>query len=305
MERDGLVDDTEDRYGLFYWDRRSDTLHRCEKQSITPEDRPIIFVHGFRGSTRTFQDYLMAFSEDRELSRRKLIIFRYPNNSSLGRCGQYLVDEMRRVMVAPERALFVCHSAGGLVFRWYAEVRKQKFDRAILLSTPNEGTSLTTLKYLADLTAFFEELKMNGPGALERMLPEGEGQVVYDVQADSLFLRHLGHNADLARRYHVYSGEHLRPVAVLALEAGIQAAKRVLINRLLPRIDSPIVRRQAIRRVERLRLPVEISRGDLVVSVSSALLKDAGDATRTPLNHDQFKTDERVIQDVMDSIKER
>ncbi|HEY7327852.1 MAG TPA: M48 family metalloprotease [Gemmataceae bacterium] len=305
MERDGLVDDRDDKYGLLYWNPRSNTLQRCERQSITAEDRPIVFVHGFRGSTRTFQDYLMAFSEDRELSRRKLLIFRYPNNSSLGRCGQYLVNEMRRVMVAPEKAFFVCHSAGGLVFRWYAEVRKQKFDRAILLSTPNEGTSLTTLKYLADLTAFFEELKMNGPGALERMLPEGEGQVVYDVQAESLFLRHLGHSADLAKRYHVYSGEHLGPVAVLALEAGIQTAKRVLINRLLPRIDSPIVRRQAIRRVERLRLPVEISRGDLVVSVSSALLKDAGDATRTPLNHDQFKTDERVIQDVMDWIKGR
>jgi pimeloyl-ACP methyl ester carboxylesterase len=305
MERDGLVDDTEDKYGLLYWDRRSDTLRRCEKQSITAEDQPIVFVHGFRGSTRTFQDYLMAFSEDRELSRRKLLIFRYPNNSSLGRCGQFLVNEMRHVVAAPEKTYFVCHSAGGLVFRWYAEVRKQKFDRAILLSTPNEGTSLTTLKYFADLTAFFEELKMNGPGALARMLPEGEGQVVYDVQGDSLFLRHLGHDADLAKRYHVFSGEHLRPVGVLALGAAIETVKRVLINRLLPRIESPVVRRQAIRRVERLRLPVEISNGDLVVSVRSALLKDAGDATRTPLSHEQFKTDERVIQEVMDSIKRK
>ncbi|HTU92097.1 MAG TPA: M48 family metalloprotease [Gemmataceae bacterium] len=303
MERDGLVDDKEDKYGLFLWNPNGDSFERCGKQSIAADDRPIVFVHGFRGSQRTFRDYLRAFSGDRELKRRKLLVFRYPNNSSLGRCGQFLVNEMRRVAAAPEKAFFVCHSAGGLVFRWYAEVGKRPFERAILLSTPNEGTSLTTLKYLADLSALIDELKMNGPGALARMLPEGEGQVVYDVHEDSLFLRYLGHNADLAKRYHVFSGEFLRPVQVLALGAGIAAAKRVMTNRLLPRIESPVLRRQALRRVERWHLPVEISRGDLVVSVHSALLKDAGHSTRTSLSHEEFKTDEHVIQDVIDSIR--
>jgi pimeloyl-ACP methyl ester carboxylesterase len=286
MERDGIVDDEDGKYGLFVWDSRGDSFKRCERQSITAEDRPIVFVHGFRGSIRSFHDYL-----------------RYPNNASLGRCGQFLVNEMRRVVVAPEKAFFVCHSAGGLVFRWYAEASKQKFDRAILLTTPHEGTSLTSLKYLADVMAFFGELKLNGPGALARLLPEGEGQIVYDVHADSLFLRHLGHNADLAKRYHVFSGEFLRPVEILALGAGITGAKRVMMNRLLPRIESPILRRQAMRRVERWHLPVEVSRGDLVVSVQSALLKDAGHATRTALSHEKFMTDEMLIQDVMDSIK--
>ncbi|MHB1423332.1 MAG: M48 family metalloprotease [Gemmataceae bacterium] len=302
MERDGLVDDKEGKYGLFLWDARDDTFQRCGRQSIAAADRPIVFVHGFRGSRRTFRDYLQTFSEDRDLSRRKLLVFRYPNNSSLARCGEFLVNEMRRVAAAPEKAFFVCHSAGGLVFRWYAEVRKRPFDRAILLSAPNEGTSLAALKYLADLSAFFDELKMNGPGALARMLPEGEGQVVYDVQTDSLFLRYLRRDAELAKRYHVFSGEYLRPVQVIAVSAGIAAAKRVLMNRLLPCIHSPMVRRQALRRVERWHMPVELSRGDLVVSVRSALLKDAGRATRTPLSHEQFKTDEQVIQEVRDSI---
>jgi pimeloyl-ACP methyl ester carboxylesterase len=303
MERDGLVDDQEDKYGLFLWDPQRDTFQRPDRQSITAEDRPIVFVHGFRGSTRTFRDYLYAFAQDRELSRRKLLIFRYPNNSSLGRCGQFLVKEMRRVVTAPEKASFVCYSAGGLVFRWYAEVRKRPFDRATLLSTPNEGTSLTSLKHLADFSAFVEEFKLNGPGALERMLPEGEGQVVYDVHADCLFLRYLGHNAELAKRYHVYSGNYLRPAQVLACRAGIATAKRVMINRLLPRLESPVLRRQALRRVERWHLPVEISNGDLVISVSSALLKDAGHSTRTNLSHEEFKRDEQVIEDVIASLR--
>ncbi|MGH7171638.1 MAG: esterase/lipase family protein, partial [Gemmataceae bacterium] len=302
MERDGQVEDKEDKYGLFLWDPRGDTFRRCGRQSIAAEDRPILFIHGLRGSMRTFHDYLKAFAKDGELSRRKLIVFRYPNNSSLSRCGQFLTNEMRRVVVAPEKAFFVCHSAGGLVFRWYAEVRKRPFDRAVLLSTPNKGTSLTSLKYLADLSAFIDELKMSGPGALARMLPEGEGQGVYDVNADSLFLRYLGHNADLAKRYHVFSGEYLRTGQVIALGVGIAAAKRVMTNRLLPRIDSPVLRRQALRRVDHWHLPREISRGDLVVSVRSALLKDAGHATKTTLNHEEFKSDEKVIQEVMDSI---
>ncbi len=305
MERDGDVDNKDDKYGLFLWDARGDSFQRCGRQSITADDQPIVFVHGFRGSMRTFRDYLKAFAADRELSRRKLLVFRYPNNASLGRCGQFLHNEMRRVLAAPDKAFFVCHSAGGLVFRWYAELRKQPFDRAILLSSPNEGTSVTALKYLADLSAFVDELKMNGPGALARMLPEGEGQVVYDVHADSLFLRYLGHNADLAKRYHVFSGEYLRPGQVIALGVGITAAKRVMQNRLLPRIDSPVLRRQALRRVERWHLPREISHGDLVVSVQSALLKDAGHTSRTALSHEEFTTDEKVIQDVMESIRRK
>lgn len=305
MERDGLVDDKEDIYGLFLWDPRSDTFQRCGRQSIAAEDRPIVFIHGFRGSTRTFRDYLHACAEDRELSRRKLLIFRYPNNSSLGRNGQFLVNEMRRAVVAPEKAYFVCHSAGGLVFRCYAEAHKRPFDRATLLSTPNEGTSLTSLKYLADLSAFVEELKINGRGALQRMLPEGEGQIVYDVHADSLFLRYLGHNAELAKRYHVFSGEFLGPVKVVALRAAIAAAKRVMENRLLPRIDSPVLRRQTLRRVQHWHLPVEISDGDLIISVQSALLKDAGHSTRTNLNHEEFKSDEQLIRDVIVSIREK
>ena len=76
-----------------------------------------------------------------------------------------------------------------------------------------------------------------------------------------------------------------------------------MLRRVLPRIDAPVLRRQAMTRIERWRLPREISHGDLVVSVRSALLKDAGRTTRTALNHDAFRTDEAVIREVMESIR--
>ncbi len=304
-ERDGLVDDKTDKYGLFIWNKIGDTFERCGKQSLAVEDKTIVFVHGFRGDMRTFRAYLKAFADDKVLSQYKLLVFRYPNNAGLERSGQFLVREMRRAVVAPAKTFFVCHSAGGLVFRWYAEIRKQPFDRAVLLSTPNQGTNMTALRYLTDIGAFFDEWKNNGPGALARMLPEGEGQLVLDVSRDSLFLQYLGHNADLAKRYHVFSGECLRPAALFALEAGLIATKRVLLNRLMPRMKSMVLRRQIQRRIEKLRIPAEIARGDLVVSANSALLNDAGRSTRTALNHEQFETDESVIEEIADSIKRK
>ncbi len=49
------------------------------------------------------------------------------------------------------------------------------------------------------------------------MMPEGDGEVIHDVHEDSLFLRYVGHNAELARRYHVFSGECLRRLQVVGL----------------------------------------------------------------------------------------
>jgi pimeloyl-ACP methyl ester carboxylesterase len=301
LERDGQMED-EAKYGLFLWDAERETFQRCDRHSLGAGDRPIIFLHGFHGSMQTFRDYLRFFAEQPQLRGRKLLVFRYPNNASLSRCGEFFTREMRRVVAAPEKVFFVCYSAGGLVFRYYSEVKKGLFERAALLATPNEGTSLTSLKFLADVTAFVGELQLAGPGALARMIPEGRGQLAHDVCPDSLFLRYVGHNAELARRYHVFSGECLTRLQVAALGTAITASRHVMTDRVLPTIDSRVLRRQALRRVEKWRLPREISHGDLIVSVRSALLKDAGQATRTSLNHDQFRTDEQVIRDVLESI---
>jgi pimeloyl-ACP methyl ester carboxylesterase len=304
MERDGLVDD-EEKYGLFLYDPHSDDCQRCRSKSLGAGERPIIFVHGFRGSLHTFRDYLKYYSEQAELKDRKLLVFRYPNNESLARCGLFLSHEVQRVLAAPDKAFFVCHSAGGLVFRYYAEVQKGGFDRADILATPHEGTSLTTLRYLVNLGAFATELRLGGPGALARMLPEGKGQITYDLQPDSLFLRYLGHNAALARRYHVFAGDCLGRLELFGVRTAVTAAKRVMMERILPEIRSSVVRRLAMQRVGEWRVPPEIAHGDLIVSERSALLKDAGQATRTRLNHDEFTTNDQVIREVLQDILQK
>jgi pimeloyl-ACP methyl ester carboxylesterase len=301
QERDGLVDESP-RYGLFLYDPDSEELTRCKNQSIEASARPIIFVHGLHGSLHTFQDFLHAFAEEKDLRGRPLLAFRYPNNESLSRCGEYLAREMARVVAGPKHAFFVCHSAGGLVFRYYAEARKGGFDRAVLLSTPNEGSHMASLKFLADLSGFAGELRGGLPGVVARTVEEGHGAILYDLRPDSLFLRYLGHNKELAARYHVFSGEPLRPRRIIALGAGLLAAKHYLHERAIPRIHSRLLRRLAEQTVNDWHLPPEITQGDLVVSARSALLEDAGHATRTGLRHEELLHDEDIVDRILADI---
>jgi Zn-dependent protease with chaperone function len=302
LERDGLVEEAD--YGLFERDRGG-ALKRCGDRSVAAADRPVVFVHGLRGGKESFAAYLAFFAKAPELRGRKLLVFRYPNNASLARCGRYLSREMRRVVTGPRKAVFVCHSAGGLVFRHYAEVGRGDFDRAVLLATPHAGSDLTGLKFLVDLGELAGELPAGLSEALARTVPEGRGEVTLDLHPDSLFLRHLGHDAARAARYHVFYGQHLTPAQALALRAAFAAGKRLVAKKWVPRLGPPARRAQAQLWLDELHLPEEVLRGDLIVSVRSAALPGAGRLTRTALHHQAFKSDPALVRQVLESITAR
>jgi Zn-dependent protease with chaperone function/pimeloyl-ACP methyl ester carboxylesterase len=301
MERHGLVGD-EKKYGLFVYDPESGYLSRCDGRTVAAGEPSVVFVHGMRGHKEDFRAYLSFLGGRKELAGRRLLVFRYPNDDSLARGGEFLNNEMKRVVAAPEKAFFVAHSAGGLIFRYYAEVKKGGFDRAVLLSTPHRGSSLADLKFLVELVNLDHDLRTGLPGGLERALPEGNGQLLYDVQPDSLFLRYLGHDPALAARYHVFSGRCLGPGAAMAVRLGVRVGCRALERRAAPTVRSPLLRREFLRRLEGFRAPEEITRGDLVVAERSSILADAGEVTRTHLTHNAFKTDEGVIRLVFESV---
>jgi pimeloyl-ACP methyl ester carboxylesterase len=303
-ERSGQVDDDK-KYGLFLYDPDSDRLSRCKEKSIGANARPIIFVHGLHGSLESFRDFLRVFGEDRDLQGRPLLAFRYPNNESLARCSEYLGREMKRVVVGPQGAFFVCHSAGGLVVRYYTEISKGGFDRAVMLSTPHLGTHMAALKFLADVSAFAREMRGGLHGVVSRSVEEGHGAVLNDLQPDSLFLHYLGSSKELASRYHVFSGEPLHQRRIVGLEAALIASKLYLRDHALPRLHSPLLRRLAEQTIQDWRLPPEITRGDLVVTARSAQLKDAGHVTRTGLRHEQMLHDDDVMDRVISSILEK
>lgn len=296
-ERDGLMDE---EHGLFACD--GGALKRCGPRSVGKIDRPIVFVHGLRGGNESFAAYLRAFASAPELRGRTLLVFRYPGNGSLARAGRFLASEMGRVMAAPERTAFVCHSAGGLVFRYYAEVLREGFEQAHLLGVPNQGSNLTALKFLVDVGAFVGDLPGGLTQAIALTVPEGRGQIAHDLHPDSLFLRHLGQDRRLAGRYHVYYGEYLSRGEALALEVAFAAWKRLVTGRWATRLMPPTLKRQALPRLPELRLPAEVLRGDLIVSSRSGGLRGAGRVTKTGLRHQALRSDEAVMRQVLAAI---
>jgi hypothetical protein len=301
MERDGLFDD-EARFGLFAYDPETGKLARCGGRSVAAGRRPVVFVHGLRGTGRAFQAYLTFFSQQKELKDRPLLVFRFPNNESLSRCGQFLANEMRRVVAEPEGAAFVCHSDGGLVFRWYAEVVRGGFDRAVLLAPPNAGSAMAEMKAGVDLGRSLLELRGGLGEAVTVFLMEGDGAVAYDLHADSLFLRRLGHDARLAARYHVFYGQLFDWRQALLLRIGFAVAKGWLREAADVVLAPPFDKRRALAWVDGLALPEEVTAGDGAVAASSARLADAGRTTAAALHHEGFRFDETVMRQVLESI---
>jgi Zn-dependent protease with chaperone function/pimeloyl-ACP methyl ester carboxylesterase len=301
MEQSGEVQDR-DGLGLFAFDPKTSRLARCPAGAVPKDKACVIFVHGMHGDDDSFRTFLAFLAEDRRTTGRPLLVFRHPGNGSLVHSGRFLRNEMTRVVARPDRATFICHSAGGLVFRYYAEKLHGDFDRAVLLGTPNAGSLLTPLKFLVDAREFASDLKRGLPAAITSTLSEGDEGLTPDVHPDSLFLRHLGHNAKLARRYHLIYGAFLRRPATTAFQVSFELSKLALKRVIKEKVSSPLLRETGLRLVDELRLTDEVLDGDLIVSAVSARLEGAGKMTATRLHHDALKTDADVMALVAASL---
>jgi hypothetical protein len=138
----------------------------------------------------------------------RILGFQYPNDESLARSGKFLKREMLRVCAAAKHVDFVCHSAGGLVFRQYAEVEGGEFHHVYFQGTPHYGSDLAALRSLLEATQFLSDLKLGYDGALQQAILDGHGQMSYDLQPDSLFLRQLNAPRDKpGREGCIYCGQ--------------------------------------------------------------------------------------------------
>ncbi|HUY91006.1 MAG TPA: M48 family metalloprotease [Pirellulales bacterium] len=301
MERNGRTND-ESAFGLFVVDAATGKLTKAPANAAQPGQPAIAFVHGFAGKEATFESFFRELAKRPEAAAYKILFFRYPNNGSLSAAGELLAHEMARSVSTPERTLFVAHSAGGLVFRYYAEKKRGGFDRAVLLGTPNGGVGLTQLKFIVDAGTFFRDLKFGLPEAVQRAVHEGSRQLTHDLHADSLFLRYLGYDAALAQRYEIYCGRKFNAVEALGLTAAVEVARRLLAQEVVERIEQPRWKQQLGRLVDHLRLPEEVADGDLIVSVDSATLPGAAAVTVTRLNHLELNSDPDLIATVLDSV---
>jgi hypothetical protein len=300
MERDGLVDEPE-RYGLFR-ERADGDLERCPDGAVGAGRAAVVLVHGLHGNADSLAELRHFLAGHEEMAGRTLLVFRHPGNESLARCGELLTREVRRVLAEPGAADFVCHSAGGLVFRYYAEVRHGGFRRAVFLGTPHGGSDLTELKFLVDAAEFASGLAWGLPAAVRHSVREGRGQIGQDLHPDSLFLRRLD-AAGLAGRYQVVAGRAVGLKRGWALRLTLAAARHALRDQVRDRLPADL-QRQALHVIDRLRLPEEVLDGDLIVSTDSACLPGAARTAILHLPHLALRDDPEVLRLVLTALTE-
>ena len=209
---------------------------------------------------------------------------------------------MRRVVVEPDKAVFVCHSSGGLVFRWYAEVRHGGFDKAIFLAVPNAGTRMAEFKGVVDVTRFVLDLSVGYDYAMRNCFGEGDGEIARDVTPGSLFLRRLAHGTPPVRRYQIFYGRLFDFWQALELQAGFVVAKSWVEEALSDFVPFPDLQSRLMRLVAKAPLPEEITSGDFVVSAHSAMLPGVSGTTVLPVEHDGFRFDPEIVRRVVNAI---
>jgi pimeloyl-ACP methyl ester carboxylesterase len=286
---------------LYAYDRDAGTLRRCAAHSVGAAERPIVIVHGLLGGTKTSRPLLAFLARQPDLQDRPLLVFAYPSSGGLARAAQGLGEELQRVVASAERTTFLCHSAGGLVFRHYAEALDGPFDRAVLLGTPHRGSSLADLgsvRAASGLAAVVrrllpEKAAARLPGVLDRMLPE--------VRPGSPFLGRLGPEPPQGGRYQAFGGTWMNRRQSLAVQASFLVARSFLRGQ-AGRIPSPFLRTATQTWLDGLRLPAELTRGDLLVSADSACLASAGRVACVRASHRALRADPRVLRQVLRAL---
>jgi Zn-dependent protease with chaperone function len=300
LELDGLV--YGDAYGLFEFDRETGTLKRAADNTIEKNSRAVICIHGMESDLRIYQALMQKLAAQQSVPKLRVLGFQYPSDESLSRVAKYFEHEMQRVCRSANEVDFVCHSAGGLVFRHYAEVDRGEFRRAIFQGTPHGGSDLARLRPLLEVKQFFGDLKLGLDPALERAIIDGQGQITFDLQPDSLFLRYLNRpRSNLSRdRYVIYRGRALKSSRALLLRSAVAlargSAKRSLEKQLSK--NTPLARFAAAG-IDKLKLPQEVLSGDLAVTLENAMLDDVDEIHTYPLKHTQLPRNAEVIEHVI------
>ncbi|MBI3866352.1 MAG: M48 family metalloprotease, partial [Planctomycetia bacterium] len=178
-------------YGLFIYDRETSEFRRAAEQSLAVGDRAVVFIHGLEGNGGFYLPLMKEVARNQRGANLEFFEFRFPNDQSLARSGEYLTRELARVCTTCRDVDFVCHSAGGLVFRYFAEVHNGEFCKAIFQATPHAGSELARLRTLLEAGQFLKGLKLGFPESLEQAILDGRGQIAYDLHPGSLFLEYM------------------------------------------------------------------------------------------------------------------
>jgi pimeloyl-ACP methyl ester carboxylesterase len=297
LELDGLI--YGETFGLFEFDPRTKSLKRAADRAVLADGRVVVCIHGMESSLKIYLPFMNRLASEPPGVKFRILGFQYPNDDSLARSGKFLKREMERVIASAEHVDFVCHSAGGLVFRHYAEVEGGAFHRAVFQGTPHCGSDLAALRSLLEATQFIGDLKLGYDAALQQAILDGHGQMSHDLQPDSLFLRHLNAPRDKLHRdrYVIYRGQSSSRTRVLLIKGAVEAGRRSLER--IVRSEESTVSKFAKAGLEKLVVPAEISNGDMAVTLDSAALEGTQAVHTYPLHHTELPRNAEVIEHVV------
>jgi pimeloyl-ACP methyl ester carboxylesterase len=298
MELGGLVSD--DHYGLHRF--TNGTWEPVPDAGLADTDRVAVFVHGLGSDLDEFDT--MVRSLDVGLPESTALIgLRYPNTGSLYRSSKFLVNELTRTGVADSGVDFVCHSAGGLVFRRAAECDGLKFKTATLIGTPNSGSDLTSLRPLLEAQEFFGSLQEGLSKSMAEAIEDDSTQMVRDMEPGSLFLTELnsGSPRTVQSRYQIVRGQALSTRKSLLLALGIGTARTAL-RKLADSTFEESQQSSARSWIGRLRIPEEVRSGDMAVTLTSATTPDPAEVLTVSTAHTKLPDDVQVINFIRHTI---
>lgn len=304
LELDGVV--IGERFGLLEYHRESGELKRAADGRLADNASAVVCVHGMESSAEAYRSLLKLLAEQQAAASPRLFAFQFPHDDSLARAGKFLRREVQRVGASGEKLDFVCHSAGGLVFRWYAEIEGGGFHRTIFQGTPHHGSDLASLRSLLEAGQFLGDVNLGYDQALEQAIIDGHGQITFDLQPDSLFLRYLNRAEpqEFRQRYSIQRGRAFTTGRVLLLTAGLAAARRStreVLERQFP-MDQTVLAKFIRAGVDRLDLPAEISNGDSCVTLKSAALDGVTTIDTFPLKHTELPRHADAMRAVAEAI---
>jgi pimeloyl-ACP methyl ester carboxylesterase len=298
LELDGFL--SGEGFGLFEYIRETASFRRAADASVPADSRAVVCLHGMESKREVYRPLLFRLAEDQGAADTRLFVFQYPNDDSLARSGRALERELQRAFASTQHTDFVCHSAGGLVFRYYAEARGGDFERAIFLGTPHGGSNLSRLRGLLEAVQFVGDLKLGYDYALDTAILDGRGQMTFDLEPDSLFLEYVNRpRENLHRdRYVIHRGRAFTGTRTRLLQMAIDTTRGGVARGLGQKEDS-LLRKFGLASIDKLALPPEIADGDMCVRCDSALLEGVEKVTTHALKHTALPRDAEVISQVV------
>ena len=305
VELDGLC--YGDSYGLFVLDADTGTVTHVDDGSLTSITRALVFIHGMESSLAAYLPFAQQFLASTKAAKPVLLFFQYPNDGSLAHAGAFLSRELSRAGVPKDNVDFVCHSAGGLVGRYYAEVLEQPFGRMCFQGTPHEGSELAGLRTVLEAKQFLGDMDLGHSNALQKTILDGRGQISIDLTPGSIFLQHLNGSSRVrdVGKYFVQRGrKYSRPEAFLRKGAFATLKKAALatFRSTYPKGANALTD-AAADYFSTIELPDEVMSGDLCVALESAGLPGVKDIkTYDGVGHTDLPFNKKAVRDLVEHL---